>query len=443
MRKEELSKDMDPDKLKSYLGIDVSPSRPKVSHWIAAAKKMSPPQLRDVALHRKTTEMSCNRLPNTILYHFMYLKISEASLDKFEDLRKEILHFERIALLPKMSLYDDIDENKAKSVTGWSSGIKLLHSQLHLKKAMVTQPGPILATIIPKQERSSLFAELEWDPNLEYDPLHPTDYDKIIRERKERRGMEMEIEEAEKKRKPRDDRDIKPRDRSSLGGSGFAGRLHCDDEDEPIVKKSSTSGGVAIAPPPSLQDTSSPSSSSLNSSASGVGAFGVAAKIMAKYGFREGQGLGRQQQGIAAALQVEKTSKRGGRIINEKEIMPPPPPVLPATAKAELTIADIMKNPSKVIYLRNMVGPGEVDSDLEPEVREECQTKYGDVNKVVIFEVPNAEEEEAVRIFVEFKRMEAAIKAVIDLNGRFFAGRQVKAGFYDVERFLNMDFNDS
>ncbi len=51
-----------------------------------------------------------------------------------------------------------------------------------------------------------------------------------------------------------------------------------------------------------------------------------------------------------------------------------------------------------------------MDSDLEPEVREECQTKYGDVNKVVIFEVPNAEEEEAVRIFVEFKRMEAAIK---------------------------------
>nr|SVE85699.1 EOG090X0BIL [Daphnia pulicaria] len=380
-----------------------------------------------------------------------------------------------------MSLYDDIDENKAKSVTGWSSGIKLLHSQMHLKKAMITQPKregirraihpvippcltatesqiktepemtknlihqtpQLLATIVPKQERSSLFAELEWDPNLEYDPLHPTDYDKIIRERKERRGIEIEIEEAEKKRKPRDDRDIKTRDRSSsAAGSGFAGRLH-DEEEEPMVKKSSTSGGVAIAPPPSLQDTSSPSHPSL-STGSGVGALGVAAKIMAKYGFKEGQGLGRQQQGIAAALQVEKTSKRGGRIINEKEIMPPPPPVVSPTAapKAELTIADIMKNPSKVIYLRNMVGPGEVDSDLEPEVREECQTKYGDVNKVVIFEVPNAEEEEAVRIFVEFKRMEAAIKAVIDLNGRFFAGRQVKAGFYDVERFLKMELND-
>ena len=40
---------------------------------------------------------------------------------------------------------------------------------------------PLLTTIVPKQERSSLFAELEWDPNLEYDPLRPTDYDKIIK----------------------------------------------------------------------------------------------------------------------------------------------------------------------------------------------------------------------------------------------------------------------
>ena len=80
----------------------------------------------------------------------------------------------------------------------------------------------------------------------------------------------------------------------------------------------------------------------------------MAAKIMAKYGFKEGQGLGRQQQGISTALQVEKTSKRGGRIINEKEIMPPPTfsAVPPPTVKPELTIAEIMKNPSKVIYLR-------------------------------------------------------------------------------------------
>ena len=57
-----------------------------------------------------------------------------------------------------------------------------------------------------------------------------------------------------------------------------------------------------------------------------------------------------------------------------------------------------------------MVGPGEVDDDLEPEVKEECNGKYGDVSKVVIFEMPNVPPEEAVRIFIEFKRVESAIK---------------------------------
>lgn len=33
-----------------------------------------------------------------------------------------------------------------------------------------------------------------------------------------------------------------------------------------------------------------------------------------------------------------------------------------------------------------MVGPGEVDDDLQPEVVEEC-AKYGDVGKVIIYEV--------------------------------------------------------
>ena len=57
-----------------------------------------------------------------------------------------------------------------------------------------------------------------------------------------------------------------------------------------------------------------------------------------------------------------------------------------------------------------MVGPGEVDDDLEPEVKEECNTKYGEVNSVVIFEIQNVVPEEAVRIFIEFKRVESAIK---------------------------------
>ena len=31
-----------------------------------------------------------------------------------------------------------------------------------------------------------------------------------------------------------------------------------------------------------------------------------------------------------------------------------------------------------------MVGPGEVDDELEPEVKEECETKYGEIASVSI-----------------------------------------------------------
>lgn len=124
---------------------------------------------------------------------------------------------------------------------------------------------------------------------------------------------------------------------------------------------------------------------------------------------------------MSIALQVEKTSKRGGRIIHEKELMMPPAPphaapsppmACAATSKPteEPTITEIMKAPSKVVLLRNMVGPGDVDNDLEPEVKDECNTKYGDVVTVTINELQNVVPEEAVRIFVEFKRIESAIK---------------------------------
>lgn len=155
---------------------------------------------------------------------------------------------------------------------------------------------------------------------------------------------------------------------------------------------------------------------------------------MAKYGFKEGQGLGKAQQGMSTALQVQRTNGNCGRIVHEKDLMPPPPSKVDIKNSADQDMIELLKNPSRVVLLSNMVGPGEVDEDLETEIKDECNSKYGEVLRVIIYE-PSDKDQHPVRVFVEFQRQEMAIKAVIDLNGRFFGGRTVKAQFYDVGLF--------
>ncbi|KAF8943935.1 hypothetical protein BGZ47_004861 [Haplosporangium gracile] len=91
---------------------------------------------------------------------------------------------------------------------------------------------------------------------------------------------------------------------------------------------------------------------------------------------------------------------------------------------------------SPVILLTNMVGPGEVDDTLQEETATECE-KFGAVVRCLIFEVQNGKvpSEEAVRIFIKFEAKESAERALRDLHGRFFGGRQVQGQFFDEARF--------
>ncbi|KAI4487642.1 hypothetical protein M0802_011955 [Mischocyttarus mexicanus] len=382
-----------------------------------------------------------------------------------------------------MSLYDDFDKHRTSDkVAGWSSGIKLLQSQLQLKKAATTQPKreqyrkatAVLAPVIDLKSKTrdvekddenlpnnpltnnntsniGIGSEFDWNVTNEYDPMWPNEYEKVVKELRDIRDREHDQETEMRKRR----RDNTRFEETQATGTNTLVPPERDEERTPTSR--GMAGGAAIAPPPSLQESNelAPSSPSLRQPSNmGYATSSVAAKIMAKYGFKEGQGLGKKEQGMSVALQVEKTSKRGGRIVGEREqLMPPPPPVsmspplLQQTAQAqtsqeEPSITEIMKSPSKVVLLRNMVGPGEVDEDLEPEVKDECNTKYGDVARVIIHEVIDAIPEDAVRIFVEFKRIESAIKAVVDLNGRFFGGRQVKAGFYSSEKLDSLQLMD-
>uniref|UniRef100_A0A4W4GB73 RRM domain-containing protein n=1 Tax=Electrophorus electricus TaxID=8005 RepID=A0A4W4GB73_ELEEL len=103
----------------------------------------------------------------------------------------------------------------------------------------------------------------------------------------------------------------------------------------------------------------------------------------------------------------------------------------------------LRKQESTVMVLRNMVGPEDIDDDLEGEVTEECG-KFGAVNRVIIYQEKQGEEEDAeviVKIFVEFSAASEMNKAIQALNNRWFGGRKVVAEVYDQERFDNSDLS--
>ncbi|KAA8579968.1 hypothetical protein FQN60_005503 [Etheostoma spectabile] len=383
-----------------------------------------------------------------------------------------------------MSLYDDLGVGASDTKTeGWSKNFKLLQSQLKVKKAALTQAKTqrmkqttVLAPVIDlkrggsSEERQIIDTPPHAAAGLkdavpsgfsagdvlipladEYDPMFPNDYEKVVKRHREERQRQREQERL----KEMDDREKKRKDRHEGGApSGFsrfpAAEGESDEEEDYETerrKRSSYSyedegcpsrGSKAAIPPPMYEDSERPRSppgptSSFLANMGGT----VAHKIMQKYGFKEGQGLGKHEQGLSTALSVEKTSKRGGKIIIGDAAEKPD-----SSKKSDANpLTEILKNPTKVVLLRNMVGRGEVDEDLEGETKEECE-KYGKVVKCVIFEIAVVPDDEAVRIFLEFERVESAIKAVVDLNGRYFGGRVVKACFYNLDKFRVLNLGE-
>lgn len=329
----------------------------------------------------------------------------------------------------------EAEAGKASGAAGWLASKQLMAPQLLRKKQQASatpqQAKPairaaLLATapLVPATGNTELpvepfyHAEFSLVPvENEYDPFRPNDYEAFVEEREERKRKKKEEEEAEKRRR-----------RERKEGRSERGSRHSD---------------FAPMPPPMPEQPSTPAALNLNESAAeaiarrlrmsgkpvpaaaptpqnkGGGSYG--ARLLGQMGWKEGQGLGKSEQGIATPLIMEKTGKAKGVIV----------PSASTTLLAKAT---------RVIMLENMVGPGEVDDDLQPEVAEEC-SKYGKVTKCLIFEVPGGQvpDDQAVRIFVEFDRVESARKGLLGLNNRFFGGRTVRASFYDEGKFARFD----
>ncbi|KAI6172871.1 Splicing factor 45 [Aphelenchoides besseyi] len=283
-------------------------------------------------------------------------------------------------------------------------------------------------SIIPnamKKDNIFLFNEVEIED--EYNPTAPTDYATF----KPKREAQLAKEQAARE---------------------VAERLEKEHEEEERKRRA----GAAIAPPSALLEQDSIiTEAPVDLPAPSVPKQHVAANIMQKMGYKSGSGLGKDEQGISTALQIQKIGRTSGLIIDksvanvsEPEIStigprvgPCQPFITPKAPKAAeqprppVNIVELLKEASRVVLIHNIILPADVNDASRSKIAAEM-VRYGQVTNVVVHVMKSSEQaEEEVRTFVEFTNNAQAIKAVIDLNKRFTNGRPISARFYNVKYF--------
>jgi splicing factor 45 len=176
------------------------------------------------------------------------------------------------------------------------------------------------------------------------------------------------------------------------------------------------------------------------------GQAGFAERLLSKYGWTKGSGLGAQGTGIVNPLyaKVDKRKKKsdaeGGGYVT-----PAGTGKILGGQKSKVKHEEEGKfgAMSEVVKLEGMLNGLDLDFELSregggimQEIGEECAEKYGSVERVYI-DRDGGERQVAdgAVVFVQFVSQLSALRAVNALEGRVFGGNVIKAKFWDREKF--------
>lgn len=169
-----------------------------------------------------------------------------------------------------------------------------------------------------------------------------------------------------------------------------------------------------------------------------------AERLMAKYGWSKGQGLGKEGTGVTTALYAKadkrkkKSDAEGGGYVQPTQIGR----ILGGTKSKAGTEADEGKfgSMSEVIRLEGMLSGMDLqaemmreDGNIMQEIGEECSDKYGNVERVYIHS--DTHNDRGPLVLVQFTSQLSALRAVNALEGRVFNGNGISARYWDKEKF--------
>ncbi|TID15528.1 Diphosphomevalonate decarboxylase [Venturia nashicola] len=168
------------------------------------------------------------------------------------------------------------------------------------------------------------------------------------------------------------------------------------------------------------------------------GQAGFAERLLKKYGWEKGQGLGASGDGITTALSVKvdkrkkKSDAEGGGFRNKGAMGT----IIGGKKKKGTEESAGM---STVVVCTHMVDGMDLDHEMGPdgnlvdEIGQECSKLYGRLEQVKVFR--ESTKGGSIPVFLRFTEPVSALRAVSALQGKLFAGNTVEAKFYDEDLF--------